>query len=145
MNYYISFFRNYFNFSGRTTRAGYWVPQIINIFIVLNLFICALICMPSPNNQIPSLDPMDTLLTNSEYSTTPIWISYISLIFFLLTFIPSLSSTVRRLHDINRSGWWIFLNFLPLAGPIALFIYFCQESGNDNQYGPKPDKINFTV
>lgn len=137
MKYYISFFRNYFNFSGRTRRAGYWVPHIINGFIISILFILGLFC-GLPHNP-------DAHIENPEYTTTFIWVNCIIFFFLLLTFIPSLSSTVRRLHDINRSGWWVFLNFLPLAGPIALFIYYCQDSGNDNQYGPKPDKINFTV
>jgi uncharacterized membrane protein YhaH (DUF805 family) len=57
-------------------------------------------------------------------------------IFFLATFLPGLSISVRRLHDLDRSGWWILLDLIPLVGGIILIIWFCMK-GTDgpNRFG----------
>jgi uncharacterized membrane protein YhaH (DUF805 family) len=53
--------------------------------------------------------------------------------------IPSLAVTVRRLHDIDKSGFWYFINFVPLIGGIWLLILTCMEgTGGENSYGPDP-------
>ena len=58
------------------------------------------------------------------------------LLFFLAILLPSLSVSVRRLHDLDRSGWWILLNLIPLVGPIILIIWFSAK-GTDgpNRFG----------
>ncbi|HEX2489514.1 MAG TPA: DUF805 domain-containing protein, partial [Blastocatellia bacterium] len=51
-------------------------------------------------------------------------------------FLPGLAATVRRLHDTNRSGWWLLITAVPLVGPIALLVFLAQESyAVENQYG----------
>ncbi len=57
----------------------------------------------------------------------------------LVLFLPTVAVNVRRLHDIDRSGWWIFLAWIPLLGVIVLFIWHC-ERGSDgfNRFGPDP-------
>lgn len=82
------FFR-YFEFSGRSGRAEYW-QYIVLIFITLMLF--ALIEMKSLLESIAMGVP-----------SIPIWSS----VFALLTFIPTMAVTFRRLHDRNKSGWLI--------------------------------------
>ena len=58
----------------------------------------------------------------------------------LALLLPSLGLGVRRLHDIDKSGWWIFLQFIPVVGTIILIIWFVKESQPfDNQYGPVPN------
>ena len=79
-------FQRYFDFSGRSTRAEYW-------WWVLFTFLAAIV-----------LTIVDNILgTNSEDGggglITGLW--------GLATFIPGLAVTIRRLHDINKSGWWI--------------------------------------
>jgi uncharacterized membrane protein YhaH (DUF805 family) len=62
-------------------------------------------------------------------------VSYnLSGLFSLTTFLPSIAVTARRLHDIDRSGWWQLLYFLPIIGWIIL-ILFCAEAGKPNRYG----------
>ena len=57
----------------------------------------------------------------------------------LLVFIPSLAVSVRRLHDIDRSGWWVLVSLIPFIG-ILVLIYFCVQDSTPgtNQYGPNP-------
>ena len=63
----------------------------------------------------------------------------ILLIFIVATMIPSVAVSVRRLHDINRSGWWLLLDFIPVFGEIILIIW-CSQKGTErsNRYGPVP-------
>jgi uncharacterized membrane protein YhaH (DUF805 family) len=57
----------------------------------------------------------------------------------LAILIPSLAVTVRRLHDIDRSGWWIFINLIPLIGAIVLLVFAVSEgTPGNNRYGPNP-------
>lgn len=50
-------------------------------------------------------------------------------------YIPGLSISVRRLHDIGKSWTYLFMALIPIAGPIILIINFCKESDGDNQWG----------
>jgi uncharacterized membrane protein YhaH (DUF805 family) len=59
------------------------------------------------------------------------------LVALVLCLIPYLAVAVRRLHDTGRSGWWLLLNLVPLLG-LLLIVWWCQDSDEDNQYGPYP-------
>ena len=62
---------------------------------------------------------------------------FLSLIISLFIFLPSLGLSVRRLHDINFSGWWILVGLVPLLGVIALIIFACLPgTEGENKYGP---------
>ena len=57
----------------------------------------------------------------------------------LALLLPSLAVAVRRLHDTNRSGWWLLLVLIPIIGWIALLVFYVQDSQPGmNQYGPSP-------
>lgn len=57
----------------------------------------------------------------------------------LVTFLPSLSVLVRRLHDTNRSGWWYWLILVPLVGPIIMLVWMCSKGTvGPNDYGEDP-------
>ena len=64
---------------------------------------------------------------------------YIYSLFSLAMLIPGLAVMVRRLHDVNKSGWFFFIVFIPLVGAIWLLVLMCTEgTRNDNQYGSDP-------
>jgi uncharacterized membrane protein YhaH (DUF805 family) len=53
--------------------------------------------------------------------------------------LPTLAVNVRRLHDIDKSGWFIIIACIPLVGPIVLFVWHCQRGTlGDNRFGPDP-------
>ena len=57
-------------------------------------------------------------------------------IFALIIFIPGLSIAFRRLHDINKSAWWIFINCIPIIGSIIYLVFMCTASVDENNnYG----------
>jgi len=53
--------------------------------------------------------------------------------------IPAVAVGVRRLHDTDRSGWWLLIVFVPLIGGVALLVWFCfRGAAGDNRFGPEP-------
>ena len=107
-----NFFKKYANFSGRATRREYWFAQL---FVVIVSFVIGII---------------GGLISDGATST-------LSIIWSLATFVPSWALVWRRLHDIGKSGIWVLMGFIPLAGPIILLVYSCRKSDRDNQYGPR--------
>lgn len=60
----------------------------------------------------------------------------LSLIFDLAIVLPHLAVGARRLHDTDRSGWWLLIGLVPLIGAIVLLVWFCQESDTGaNRFG----------
>lgn len=65
-----------------------------------------------------------------------------ALVYSLGVLIPSLAVGVRRLHDINKSGWWFLIPLIPIVGSIWLIVLFCKEGDKgDNKYGPDPKAL----
>jgi uncharacterized membrane protein YhaH (DUF805 family) len=65
--------------------------------------------------------------------------SFISGIYSLAMLVPSLAVGVRRLHDVDKSGWFMLIAFIPLVGVIWLLVLDCTEGMRGaNQYGPDP-------
>ena len=111
MNWYIGVLKRYLDFSGRAQRMEYWMFTLINILVMLGLAI------------------LDALLG----------LGFLSTIYALGVLIPSLAVGVRRLHDTNRSGWWLLIGLVPLIGLIVLIVFFVQDSQpGANEYGPNP-------
>lgn len=110
-------FDSYCRFQGRSSRSEYW-------WWVLFIFILG-----------SALSLLELLL---GFSSTAAQATNGLLSLALL--LPGLGLSVRRLHDINKSGWWILLGLIPVAGAIVLIIWFAQNSQmQDNQYGPVPN------
>lgn len=108
--------QNYFNITGRASRSEYWW-WVLFVFI-LNFVIGVLLGIFGASGSVVQ---------------TISWI--IGLVFFL----PGLGVAVRRLHDIDKSGWWLFIGLIPVVGAILLIIWFCKPSESGvNQYGEEP-------
>jgi len=60
-------------------------------------------------------------------------------IYTLAVFVPSIAVAVRRLHDTERSGWWLLIALVPFIGAIVLLVFMVQDSKpGKNQYGANP-------
>ena len=111
MNWYIGVLKKYLDFSGRAQRMEYWMFTLINVLIMLGLSIVDMV----------------------------LGLGFLGTIYALGVFIPSLAVAVRRLHDTNRSGWWLLIGLVPLVGLIVLIVFFVQDSQpGANEYGPNP-------
>ena len=107
------FFKNYVNFQGRSRRAEYWWPVLMNFIIAIVLY-----------SLMVSGSGLGSLLYG---------------LFSLAVFLPGIAVTVRRLHDLDKSGWWYFIALVPLIGAILLIYWFCQPGTNGpNQFGADP-------
>ena len=63
----------------------------------------------------------------------------ISTVYGLALLLPTLAVMVRRLHDTGRSGSWLLIGLIPLAGLVVLIVFWARDSQpGDNQYGPNP-------
>lgn len=112
MQWYLKVLKNYVGFSGRSRRMEYWMFMLVNIIISVVLVI------------------LDAILETS---------SLLNGLYSLAVLLPSIAVTVRRLHDIGRSGWWILISLIPLVGAIILLVFTCLDSEpHDNEYGPNP-------
>ena len=101
MKYYILAFKNYAVFSGRTTRQEFWMFFLFNLMFSIGFNI------------------IDRILgtTYVYYSgNIPITQGYISGLYNLVLLIPGLAAQVRRLHDVNKSGWLLLLILIPVIG-----------------------------
>jgi len=107
---------NYANFQGRAGRSEFWwyVLFVIIVSVVLSL--------------------VDNLIF-VHIIGTPI----LGPLFSLATIIPGLAVSVRRLHDKDKSGWFIFLTLIPLIGAIILIVWYATEgTSGPNRFGPQP-------
>ena len=112
MNGYLATLKKYADFSARARRTEYW------LFFLFNLVIAML------------LGVVDYVLG------TP---GIIGMIFALAILIPSIAVAVRRLHDTDRSGWWLLMAFIPIIGTIVLLIFMVLDSNpGNNRFGANP-------
>lgn len=108
----------YATFSGRARRSEYW-------YFVLFGFILSIVA-----------SIVDTAILHSadEHGAGPV-----SAIVSIALLLPSLAVGARRLHDIDRSGWWLLIVFVPLIGFLVLIYWACRRgSEGDNRFGPSP-------
>ena len=117
MEWYTKVLKNYVGFSGRARRTEFWMFALFNAIIagVLNVL----------------------------WRTTDVGVFYwLYVLYAVAVFLPSLAVGVRRLHDTNRSGWWILIGLVPLVGAIVLIVFYATEGNRGaNQYGEDPKAL----
>jgi len=105
-------FSKFVIWSGRARRSEFWWFYLV---VILVLIVAAII--------------------DAAAGTYPLFYALAGLVVFL----PTLSAQVRRLHDTERSGWWLFIALIPLVGSILLIVWLAQEGKPGlNKYGPNP-------
>lgn len=114
MQWYLEAFRRYAEFSGRSRRRAYWFFVLFNLIVSFVLAgVDAALMGPDSGLLLP--------------------------LYGLAALIPGIAVSVRRLHDIGRSGWWLLIGLIPLVGAIVLLVFYVQDSQpGDNAYGPNP-------
>jgi len=118
MNWYLQALKNYANFGGRARRKEYWYFTLFNFIIAFLLgFIDGILGSFSPEAGMGLLGGLYTLAI----------------------LIPGLAVSVRRLHDTERSGWWLLIALVPLIGAIVLLVFMVQDSkAGSNKFGENP-------
>lgn len=116
-------------FSGRADRREYW-------YFVLGEIIVS-IAIPVAGGILAAI--LGCISDSLSAGITTIMVIALG-IFCLYVIVPGLSVTVRRLHDIGKSGRAIFVDLIPFVGPIILLVWLCTKSmPEENEYGPEPE------
>ena len=107
--------RKYADFSGRARRSEYWW------FFLFNVLVAAVASV------------LDAII-GTRYGSSGL----VEILVQLALLIPGIAVAIRRLHDTGRSGWWLLIGLVPIAGWIVLLVFFVQDSQGENEYGASP-------
>lgn len=112
MNWYLEVLKKYLVFEGRARRTEFWMFALINFIISIVLgFVGGVVGIGSS----------------------------LRVIYSLAVLLPSIAVAVRRLHDTDRSGWWLLVGLVPLIGWIVLLVFYVQDSQpGSNRFGANP-------
>jgi uncharacterized membrane protein YhaH (DUF805 family) len=118
MEFYLNALKNkYMDFSGRARRQEYWMYALWNTILFLIVEIVASF-LPQTAGTV------------------------LIVLYFLAVLSPSLAVLVRRLHDTNKSAWWLLIGLIPFAGAIVLIVFaILNGQPGTNQYGPNPKEV----
>lgn len=128
-----SFYVKYADFSGRSTRSEFWYAVLANFIIGI---LIQLAILPSffiaVDDGIAAMGIMASVLI----------VCALYAIYGLICIIPNLALSVRRLHDIGKSGWYIFISLIPILGVVLMFVYSLTDSETGtNKYGKNPKEF----
>jgi uncharacterized membrane protein YhaH (DUF805 family) len=117
MSWYMECLKKYAVFSGRARRKEYWMFTLWNLIFGF---------------VIGFMQGFMGMAVDSFWA-------WPAMLYTLAVLIPGIAVSVRRLHDTNRSGWWMFIAVVPIVGALALLWFMAQDGtpGNNN-YGPNP-------
>lgn len=118
MNWYIDVLKKYAVFTGRAGRKEYWFFALFNIIVSIGLGI------------------VDSVTGTMNAETG---MGLLGVLYALAILLPGIGVTIRRLHDTDRSGWWVLIAFIPVIGAIVLLVLMVLDGKpGANQYGPDP-------
>ena len=118
MSWYLEVLKKYAVFDGRSRRSEYWYFVLFNFLISTAL----------------TLVDLGIGAYNKKAN-----VGLLSTIYGLAILIPSIAVGIRRLHDTNRSGWWLLIALIPIVGTIVLIYFLVLDSdAGENQYGANP-------
>jgi len=111
--------KRYAEFSGRSRRKEYW----LFVLLLIPIYIAAMAI-----DFVIGLNTVVVGLYGPFYLLTA-----------LALLVPSIAVGVRRLHDIDKSGWWLLITLIPLIGAIVLLVFACTAgTAGPNRFGPDP-------
>jgi uncharacterized membrane protein YhaH (DUF805 family) len=115
----------YFDFNGRTAREPFWYYILAYVVLIVAASILETVLFGNP------------LMYSYGYHPRPL-----TALLSLALLLPNLGITARRLHDIDRSAWWMLVGLIPFAGWLVM-IYWCVQPGTSgsNQFGSDPKAV----
>ena len=118
MEWYLTVWRKYAVFTGRARRKEYWLFALANLLVAITLTGLDVLMFGPPDED---------------------GVGVLSGLYGLAVLVPSVAVTVRRLHDTDRSGWWLLMVVVPIIGGVALFVFQVLDgTPGDNRFGPDP-------
>ena len=124
-------YANYVNFSGRAQRSAYWWWVLFQVGVGL-----AIALIEGGGSFSRGAGSMQFAVVGGTFS----------MIWSLINLLPGLAVAVRRLHDLDKSGWWLLIGLIPLVGAIILLVWFCSRgTSGANRFGADPRGSNANV
>lgn len=118
MNWYLDVLKKYAVFTGRARRKEYWM------FFLFNLIVSVVLAV---------VDSFTGTFSES------LGIGLLGGLYALGVLLPSIGVSIRRLHDTDRSGWWLLIGLIPLIGAIVLLVFMVLDgTPGPNRFGPNP-------
>ena len=118
MDWYLAVLKKYVEFDGRARRKEYWMFTLFSTLISVGL--AAVDVFSGLTNATGGINPLST-------------------VYSMAVFLPTLAVSIRRLHDTNRSGWFLLLAFIPCIGAIILLVFYIEEgTKGSNKFGSDP-------
>jgi uncharacterized membrane protein YhaH (DUF805 family) len=114
MHWYLEVLKKYTLFTGRARRSEYWYFVLVSVGIAVVLGV------------------VDSVLRSL------IGIGPLGMIYGLAVLVPSIAVAIRRLHDTDRSGWWVLLGLVPLVGLVLIYFLAQDSMASTNRYGQNP-------
>lgn len=119
------FYKKYAQFSGRASRSEYWWVALFMavVYLLISVLISTVGSDSVSSNSVTSA-------TSYSYSSQVdpnglgIFLTLVLLVFLLGSIVPSIALAVRRLHDVNMSGFLYLLTLIPLLGPLILLVFY---------------------
>jgi uncharacterized membrane protein YhaH (DUF805 family) len=129
MHWYFDVLRKYAVFTGRASRSEFWYFELFNLVVACVIgFVAGLALGIYAGASGTRLD-----------ASAP---SAIASIYALAVLLPAIGVSIRRLHDIGKSGWLILVGLIPILGTIYLIVLYCQDSETGaNKYGLNPKGV----
>jgi uncharacterized membrane protein YhaH (DUF805 family) len=117
MHWYLQVLRSYTQFDGRSRRSEYWYFFLFNLIVAIVLGFA------------------DSVLRRI------VGFGMLGMIYSLAIVVPGIAVSIRRLHDTDRSGWWLLLAIVPIVGLVLIWFMAQDSDASTNRYGRNPKLV----
>jgi len=116
-----SVFSQFATFAGRAQRSEYWYWALFQVLVMVGWMLVGGFIFSSGGSDLPVMG-MAAMM-----------------VFLIATIIPTIAVAVRRMHDMDRAGWWVLVGLAPYIGGLVLFVWFMfPGTQGSNRFGPDP-------
>lgn len=143
MNYLLLTFKKWNDIDGRASRSEYW--YFFSFYLIVIFILGSLKSLTLSTEEVRSFLGIDPDLPIRQFDKIIyVLLSFDSIIgvFYAITFFPSLSLTIRRLHDVDESGWNILWILTIFGSFYLLYLHTLKGTEGDNRYGSNSFKGN---
>ncbi len=133
--------QRYAQFSGRASRSEFWYFALFSLIVSILLGILDSVLGTGYTYEMDTMS-MATETAEAASVTVTQTIGYMQTLYGLIILIPTIAVSIRRLHDIGKSGWWLLIGIIPVINFIGIFVllffYVTDSQPGDNAYGENP-------
>jgi uncharacterized membrane protein YhaH (DUF805 family) len=130
MNWFLMGWQRALDFEGRSRRKEYWMFSLFNFLIFAAVVVAVAVVFMVLGVAADS--------TGTAAMGLGVVGGGVVALYALASLLPGIALAIRRLHDTNRSGWWLLISLVPLGGIVMLVFMLTDGTPGDNSFGPDP-------